>query len=40
MRITLKRTRWYGGCPAYELQLSGNGDVLFEGSFQEKVEQH
>lgn len=40
MRITLKRTRCYGGCPAYELQISGNGDVLFEGSFPGKLEQH
>lgn len=29
VRITLKRTRCYGECAAYELQITGNGDVLF-----------
>lgn len=33
VRITLKRTPCYGDCPGYELQILGNGDVFFQGSF-------
>ena len=29
--ITLRRTRCYGFCPAYKIQIHGNGDVEFDG---------
>jgi hypothetical protein len=33
VKITLKRTRCYGPCPAYEVQIDGNGDVVFNETF-------
>jgi hypothetical protein len=36
VKITLKRTRCYGTCPAYEVQIDGNGDVLFNETFPEE----
>jgi hypothetical protein len=31
LKITLQRTTCYGNCPAYEVQIDGNGDVVFDG---------
>ncbi|MGA8025667.1 MAG: DUF6438 domain-containing protein [Bryobacteraceae bacterium] len=40
LRITLKRTRCYGSCPAYQLQIDGKGNVLFQASFPRQTEEH
>lgn len=40
LRITMKRTRCYGSCPAYQLQIDGSGNVLFEASFPKQMEEH
>lgn len=31
--ITLRRTRCFGTCPAYDLQIDGSGNVIFNGSY-------
>jgi hypothetical protein len=36
----MKRTRCFGGCPAYELQIQGTGDVLFKSTFPVEAEHH
>jgi hypothetical protein len=32
LRITLSRSRCYGRCPAYEIEIHGDGTVLYDGA--------
>ncbi len=38
VKITLERTRCYGNCPAYRVEISGNGDAYFQGTYPIKQE--
>ncbi|MCK9401477.1 MAG: DUF6438 domain-containing protein [Bacteroidales bacterium] len=39
--ITLKRTMCYGTCPVYDMEISANGEVNYNGeAFVEKMGHH